>query len=258
MPDFVIHGVEHVYDAFDEYEHPNPINVRVAETSLATALDRAPRLLQEVVDKKRVGFRSSGMFVAQLIRVEDDAGHLLFQDLTAINGLLRSYGGDLEDYRDVGSRAVFVSYAHLDEDFATRLWDALSTRGVRLWLDSRDRDTEVALLRFGPWDSDDRTKKVLGRAIGRAHGLLLLLSENSVGRPWVRWEVDFAARAGRDRHLFLACLAIESGVLTEPPDWVRGVIDSGNVHDFRDWRDPSAFESAVRRLMYEVFLFREA
>jgi hypothetical protein len=257
MPDFVVHGVEHVYDAFDEYEHPNPIQLRISATSLAQALEQAPQLLQSLVDEQRVSFRSSGMFIAQLVRVEDETGHVLFQDLEAIKGLLRYYGGDLEDYRDAASTSVFLSYSHRDELPATKLRDAISLRGLRLWFDKDEWSTEVTLLRFGVSEVSDEIKSVLTRAIEKAHGVILLLSSNSVGSNWVEWEVDLASRIGRGRHRFLSCVAIEPGILAEPPDWFRRAVDSEDVYDFTGWRDPSEFEQALRRFVEEVFRFRE-
>ena len=62
MPVFVVRGVEHVYDAFDEYEHANPLSARVSAESLAMALARGPEWLQALVDERRTGFHSSGMF----------------------------------------------------------------------------------------------------------------------------------------------------------------------------------------------------
>ncbi|MGH7428733.1 MAG: toll/interleukin-1 receptor domain-containing protein [Candidatus Methylomirabilaceae bacterium] len=258
MPVFVVHGVEHVYDAFDEYEHPNRINVRVSERSLGTALERAPRLLQSLVDEQRAGFRSSGMFIAQLVRVEDEAGHVLFQDLEAISGLLRYFGGDLEDYRDVASTSVFLSYSHRDEDFATRFRDGIAAKGFRLWFDRAEWSTEVTLLRFGSTEPGDEIKEVLTRAIERAHRVVLLLSSNSVGSNWVEWEVDLALRVGQDRHKFLSCAALETGILADRRAWVGRAVGSDNVHDFTRWQEPSAFEASLRRFMEEVLGFREA
>jgi hypothetical protein len=256
MPDFVVHGVEHVYDAFDEYEHSNPISMRVSKPSLETVLLEAPRQLQALVDEQRIGFRSSGMFIAQLVRVADEYGHVLFQNLDAINAMLRYFGGTLEDYRDVATAPMFVSYAHRDEEFATRFRDGITAMGLRLWFDRDDWITEVSLLRFGSTEPDDEIKKVLTRAIERAYGVVILLSRNSVGSNWVEWEVDLALKIGQDRHKFLSCVAIEPNILVNPPDWVSRAVGSRNIHDFSHWKDTNFFDEALKRFMEEVFGFR--
>jgi hypothetical protein len=90
MSDLILKGVEHVYDAFDEYEHPNPIEVRVSGITLEEAVARGRSLLQEMVDRERKtgGFSSSGTFCAVLTRIEDAAGAVLYEEQPAANGIM--------------------------------------------------------------------------------------------------------------------------------------------------------------------------
>jgi hypothetical protein len=88
MADLILKGVEHVYDAFDEYEHPNPIEVRVSGIALEEAMTRGRALLQQTVDRKRGGFSSSGTFCAVLIRIEDADGAVLYEEQAAANGIM--------------------------------------------------------------------------------------------------------------------------------------------------------------------------
>lgn len=61
-------GVEHVYDAFDEYEHTNPLPmVQVNAASEADARVKGERALSALVNetRRKGGFLSSGSFVPQ-------------------------------------------------------------------------------------------------------------------------------------------------------------------------------------------------
>jgi len=76
-----IRGVEHVYDAFDEYEHANELPLlEVSASSLDAALERGREVLQARVNeqRRRGGFLSSGMFIAEVAEVLDESGKIVY------------------------------------------------------------------------------------------------------------------------------------------------------------------------------------
>ena len=71
---------------------------------------------------------------------------------------------------------VFISYSHADGDFVARLRTDLEARGVDVWLDAKS-------ILVGDSISD-----AVERALTSAGFVCLVLSANSVTRPWVQRE----------------------------------------------------------------------
>lgn len=77
MGKYIIFGVEHVYDAFDEYEHPNHIPpIQILASSTEEAVSTGRKFLQEIITEQRRadGFLSSGEFIAEVVIVLDEGG----------------------------------------------------------------------------------------------------------------------------------------------------------------------------------------
>ncbi|MFO1531851.1 MAG: toll/interleukin-1 receptor domain-containing protein [Kiritimatiellia bacterium] len=259
MPELVLKGVEHVYDAFDEYEHPNEISLRVTDVSVPEAIVRGQSLLQDLVTRERRagGYLSTGTFVAELTRIEDAEGYILFQSLEPVKGGLRYFGGDLEDYRDVAARFIFLSYSHKDTSFAEALSKQLELRGLRLWFDRNDIETEKVLLRFD-MSENENTKLVrsLERAIDRASWLLLVISSHSVQSKWVEAEVGLAIREGTKARVPIACLLLERTIMDSAPEWVRAAASTSHVYDFSQWQNEGAWDYPLKKVLEEVFRYR--
>jgi hypothetical protein len=256
--ELVIKGVEHVYDAFDEYEYPNEISLHVTGLSVSEAVAQGQSLLQDLVNRGRRegGYLSSGTFVAELTRIEDAEGYILFQDLKPVSGGLRYFGGDLEDHRDVTARFVFLSYSHKDTRFAEALSQQIEVRGLRLWFDRNDLQTESALLRFGiSEDEDSKLVSCLKRAIDRASWLMLVISRHSVQSRWVEAEVGLAAREGTKAHVPIACLLLETAILDTAPAWVSSAAAS-HVYDFSAWETDGSWNAPLKKLVEDVFRYR--
>jgi len=75
---------------------------------------------------------------------------------------------------------AFISYSHLDREFAVHLRDALRDAGQRPWLD----ETEIS--------GGTRWNDALERAIQHADAFVFLLSPHSAGSPECRRELDYA------------------------------------------------------------------
>lgn len=71
---------------------------------------------------------------------------------------------------------VFISYAHTENDFVARLRADLEARGADVWLDAKN-------IFVGDSISD-----IAERALNSADFVCLVLSTNSVTRPWVQRE----------------------------------------------------------------------
>ena len=80
---------------------------------------------------------------------------------------------------------AFISYSHLDREFAVRLRDALRDAGKRPWLD----ETEIS--------GGARWSDALERAIEHADAFVFLLSPHSAGSTECRRELDYALALNR-------------------------------------------------------------
>jgi hypothetical protein len=117
MPVYTILGVEHVYDAFDEYEHTNPLPaIQVKAGSDNEAYKMGTHALSSLVTdtRREGGFLSSGTFVSQIVEVRDSASAVIHkEDVVApwgTNEALMSSGGIW----------AFTSAAQLDAEEETR------------------------------------------------------------------------------------------------------------------------------------------
>ena len=75
---------------------------------------------------------------------------------------------------------VFISYAHEDDEFATKLALDLHERGLTVWQPDQH-------LRVG-----EHWAKAIEEAIHDADNILIVLSRNSSNSEWVRAEVALA------------------------------------------------------------------
>jgi hypothetical protein len=145
--------------------------------------------------------------------------------------------------------SCFISYSTHDQEFAERLYADLQAKGVRCW--------------FAPEDVAGGKKlfEQIDQAIRLHDKLLLVLSEHSIGSPWVLTEIRRARQAeGRDgqRKLFPIRL-VEWDVLKA---WECFDADEGKdlavevreyfVPDFSNWKDHDAYQRAFDRLLRDL------
>jgi hypothetical protein len=240
--EYRVYGVEHVYDALDEYEHGNPLDpVSLRANSVVDALDQAAQALQSAVNVARQGFMASGTFSVEVIRVVDSKDYCIFQNS---RGLRRYFGGQLEDasiawadQKDVPFVSCFLSYNRRDEAFTRQLYNDLSRLRLSCW--------------FAPIDlRTDHLERALTHAIENTDKMLVVLSEHSLSSHWVAFEAERALakeQAAGTRLLFP--ILLDQAAVHSELSWVRGVHDRGYGLDFSDWQDTSAYGRALDALV---------
>jgi hypothetical protein len=133
--------------------------------------------------------------------------------------------------------SCFISYSSSDKPFATRLHDALQSKGIRCWLD------EKQLL-----PGDDISRE-LERGIYLWDKFLLCASKNSLTSWWVEDEIkttlekERALRKEREKPVRkLIPLNLDGYMFTD--QWDLGVlaneIRTRVAADFRDWEKPNS------------------
>jgi len=80
---YIVKGVEEVYDAFDEFEHNNPLDpIEVRAKDVDDAVAKGKEILQAKIDEYRRegGYMSKGMFIVHIIEVLDPGGNVLYKN----------------------------------------------------------------------------------------------------------------------------------------------------------------------------------
>ena len=258
MVDLVLRGLEHVYDAFDEYEHPNDITLLVSGMSLDMAIASGVTLLQDMVlrDRHAGGYMATGTFVAELLCIEDSDGFIHYQSPVAAPKGLRRFGGDLEDYRCAFGSLMFLSYSHRDSEFVNKLSLDIARRGFQTWMDHNDIGIEEELVNSGrPTSLRPELKEVLARAVTRANRLLLIVSEHSVKSEWVQVEVGFALAKGQRDRVPIDHLIIDDCATQKWPPWMAAT-KSSNIFDFSRWRDLKAYGETLKALLEINYIYK--
>jgi hypothetical protein len=145
--------------------------------------------------------------------------------------------------------SCFISYSTRDQAFAERLHADLQAKGVRCWFAPEDMEGGKKL-----YDQIDQAIRVHDK-------LLLVLSEHSIGSPWVMTEIRRARKAeARDsqRKLFPIRL-VGMDTLRE---WECFDADAGqdlavevreyHIPDFSTWKDHDAYQRAFDRLLRDL------
>src|SRR5215471_4384274 len=73
--------------------------------------------------------------------------------------------------------SVFISHASADDSFVAQLRQALESRGISVWIDSRE-------LRGG-----NKLAPEITQAIEQARQVIVVLSPDTINSPWVRKEI---------------------------------------------------------------------
>jgi hypothetical protein len=94
----------------------------------------------------------------------------------------------------MGPREVFLSHAHQDRSFASRLSETLRSHGVPVWY-SRDRIQGAQ-----QWHDE------IGKALNRCDWFAVLLTPSAVRSDWVKRELLFALQKKRYRKRIIPLL----------------------------------------------------
>jgi hypothetical protein len=178
MSKYLVKSVEHVYDAFDDYEHANTLEPLVVEAdSVEDAAIAGYKLLQGQVDKERRegGFLSSGTFIVELKSVSE------ITDETKNTEFNHAYIAPFVENKQKVLK-IFLCHASEDKKNARLLFDRLKAQGIyEPWID------EENILPGEEWDYE------IKKAVRNSDVIIALLSNKSVTKEgYVQKEITFA------------------------------------------------------------------
>ena len=91
--------------------------------------------------------------------------------------------------------------------------------------------------------------------------LLIVLSENSVGSPWVRKEVETAfgkemkfetEQKQKQRRTMLFPIRLDDAVMKTEEAWAANIRRTRHIGDFREWKNHDKYKEAFGRLMRDL------
>ncbi len=137
--------------------------------------------------------------------------------------------------------SCFISYSHMDEEFAKRLHNDLQAKGVRCWFAPHD-------MKIG-----DKIRTTIDDSIRLHDKLLLILSEHSVESDWVEYEVEHALDLERERKkTSLFPVRIDEAIMESTTGWAGNVKRQRHIGDFTEWKQHDAYQSAFDRLLRDL------
>lgn len=137
--------------------------------------------------------------------------------------------------------SCFISYSSKDQEFAERLYADLQSRRVRCWFAPED-------LKIG-----DKLRPAFDEAIRVHDKLMVLLSENSVGSPWVEKEVETAFEKERQQNrTVLFPIRLDEAVMATDQAWAADIRRTRHIGDFRDWKNHDSYKKAFDRLLRDL------
>jgi uncharacterized protein YjbI with pentapeptide repeats len=136
--------------------------------------------------------------------------------------------------------SCFISYSTKDEDFAQRLYADLQNNGVRCWFAPEDLKVGAEL------------RPTFDEAIRIRDKLLVVLSVNSLQRPWVKREVEQALdeeiRCGQTK---LFPVRLDDAIFDVTMGWATDV-QRRHIGDFRQWKEHEAYQKSLARLLRDL------
>jgi uncharacterized protein YjbI with pentapeptide repeats len=137
--------------------------------------------------------------------------------------------------------SCFISYSSKDRPFTERLHADLQQKGVRCWFAPED-------LRIG-----DKFRDRIDESIRIHDKLLIVLSEHSVGSPWVNDEVEAAMeRENREGRTVLFPIKIDEAVTESEQAWTAKIRRTRHIGDFMRWKEHDSYTKAFDRLIRDL------
>ncbi len=137
--------------------------------------------------------------------------------------------------------SCFISYSHKDEEFAKRLHADLQDKGIRCWFAPED-------MKIG-----DRLHRSIDEAIRVHDKLILILSENSVTRAWVRKEVETALEKEKAQNSdVLFPIRLDDAVFKTEKQWAYDIQEERHIGDFTKWKEHDDYTKAFERLVRDL------
>jgi hypothetical protein len=134
--------------------------------------------------------------------------------------------------------SCFISYSDKDRDFVEHLYKDLQSNGVRTWYFPEDAKCGEYV-----WGEIDR-------AIKKYDKVVVVCSQNSLQSGPVLREIERALqREDREHKNILFPITIDDYVFNEWKHARRDDVVSRVAGIFKDWRDPSSYQKAFRKLL---------
>jgi hypothetical protein len=134
--------------------------------------------------------------------------------------------------------SCFISYSDKDRDFVERLYADLQSNGVRTWYFPEDAKWGESV-----WGEIDRAIKIYDK-------LVVVCSQNSLQSDPVLREIERALRReDREHKNILFPITIDDYVFNEWEHARRDDVLNKVAGNFKDWRDPSSYQKAFRKLL---------
>jgi hypothetical protein len=135
--------------------------------------------------------------------------------------------------------SCFISYSDKDRDFVERLYADLQSNGVRTWYFPEDAKWGESV-----WGEIDRAIKIYDK-------IVVVCSRNSLQSGPVLREIERALqREDRENNKnILFPITIDDYVFNEWKHARRDDVVSRVAGIFKDWRDPSSYQKAFRKLL---------
>jgi TIR domain-containing protein/pentapeptide repeat protein len=137
-------------------------------------------------------------------------------------------------------KTCFISYSSKDALFVRSLRDHLNFFDVDIW---RDQES----LKNGHYFSNEITK-----AIHSSEKFLPVLSKHSAHSPWVKKEVEIAARKGPD---VFSPIRLDAFTEMSQNAWVKDLHSRVHIGNFTQYRRPDAYLEALGHLLWSLKRF---
>ena len=137
--------------------------------------------------------------------------------------------------------SCFISYSSQDQGFAERLHADLEAKGVRCW--------------FAPLDlrAGDKFPNRIEENIRTYERMLLVLSQHSIGSPWVEREVEAAfERERREKRTVLFPIRLDDEVMKTDVPWAAEIRRTRHVGDMTGWEGDDSYVKALDRLLRDL------
>ncbi len=136
--------------------------------------------------------------------------------------------------------SAFIAYSSQDENFARMLYNYLQMSGVRVWFAAED-------LKIGETIEDS-----IDQAIRVYDKLIIVLSQNSIERAWVRKEFSKAVDKEKQHgKTVLFPIRLDDSVFETSEQWAYD-IRKRHIGDFRNWTNPFLYQNAINRLLRDL------
>jgi uncharacterized protein YjbI with pentapeptide repeats len=137
--------------------------------------------------------------------------------------------------------SCFISYTSPDDEFAQRLYADLQRQGVRCWL--APKDTKAGA----------KFRMRIDESIRIHDKLMVILSANSLRRPWLEEEIEAALEKERNqKNSVLVSIRLDEAVMESDQTWAASLRRTRLIADFHAWKDNEGYQSSFNELLLSL------